>query len=89
MKSMAVIDVEGKVVNVIICVDEQQDSQFLVTYTSINPAYVGGEYLDGYFYPAQPFASWRREQGRWLPPIPQPTTQGNWMWNEELLAWED
>jgi hypothetical protein len=68
--------------------DETNDVGW-VSYSEDNPAYIGGDYVDGYFYPPQPFASWTRDKVKWIPPKPMPTTLGNWYWNEEEQEWQD
>jgi len=86
MKTCAVLDETNVVVNVIMCPDEEPETQTLVTYTDANPAYIGGDYVGGYFYAPQPFPSWTRSQGKWLPPTPRPM-QGYWDWDEGTLSW--
>ena len=42
------------------------------------------------FIEPQPFPSWSLDDDcYWQPPTPKPTTEGEWMWNEELLKWEN
>ena len=42
------------------------------------------------FYEPQPFPSWSlNDDCYWQPPTPKPTTEGEWMWNEGLLKWEN
>ena len=86
-KDVAVVSDSGEVIAINVHSDsyELAADEVLVT----NPAYVGGDYVEGYFYPEQPFASWTRNEGNWLPPTPRPDTEGNWQWNEELQEWED
>jgi hypothetical protein len=89
MRRMAVLDETSQVINVIACSDDEQDTPTLVAYTDNNPAYIGGDYYEGYFYPEQPYPSWSRSAGEWLPPVPQPQGMGNWFWNEEAQEWQD
>ena len=86
-KDVAVVSDSGEVIAINVHMDDYElaPNELLVT----NPAYVGGDYVDGYFYPEQPFASWTRSEGNWLPPVPMPDTEGYWQWNEELQEWED
>ena len=86
-KDVAVVSDSGEVIAINVHMDDYElaPNEVLVT----NPAYVGGDYVDGYFYPEQPFASWTRSEGNWIPPVPMPDTEGNWQWNEELQEWED
>jgi hypothetical protein len=53
-----------------------------------NPAFIGGDYVEGYFYAPQPFPSWTRDVGTWQPPVPKPETPSLWMWNEAAQEWE-
>jgi hypothetical protein len=76
------------VVNVIVAADDWTPTEGVIEYTPENPAYIGGDYVEGYFYPPQPFPSWTRSQGTWQPPTPMPTP-GLWMWDEATLSWID
>lgn len=82
---MAVL--EGNVVvNIIVCADNEPETDTLITYTDANPAHIGGDYLDDYFYSPQPYPSWTRSQGEWIPPMPMPL-EGRWIWNESEQQW--
>jgi len=59
-----------------------------VLVTEDNPAFIGGDYVEGYFYAPQPFPSWTRDAGTWQPPVPKPETLGLWLWNEDAQEWE-
>lgn len=66
----------------------QDDADLLdnhIAYTAENPAYIGGDYVDGFFYPPQPFESWVRESGVWAPPVPKPGE--NYFWDEDAGNW--
>jgi hypothetical protein len=70
---------------------ELGSNQILVT----TPAYVGGDYVNGYFYPPQPYPSWTRNNGNWISPIQKPilteeqVLEGKYYkWNEEIQNWE-
>jgi len=70
---------------------ELGSNQILVT----TPAYVGGDYVDGYFYPPKPYPSWTRNNGNWISPISKPilteeqVLEGKYYkWNEEIQNWE-
>jgi hypothetical protein len=86
-KNMAAVTDSGEVLNIIVCHDDEPETPNLITYTDNNPAYIGGDYVDGYFYPPQPFASWTRSEGEWLPPTPKPEGLG-WFWNEDEGEWQ-
>ena len=90
-KNMAIIDETGKVLNIIICQDDELETDFLKTYTNQNPAYIDGYYTNGYFYPPQPFPSWLldEETCRWKAPVPMPTDGKFYIWNEETVSWEE
>jgi hypothetical protein len=85
-KNMAVIDNNGLVLNIICCDDNELENDNLVVYLENNPAYIGGDYVDGYFYAPQPFASWSRDKGSWIPPTPMPTDDKCY-WDESKLTW--
>jgi len=88
-KMMAVLDENNLVVNIIVCNDSVLETDSLITFTETNPAAIGGDYFEGYFYSPQPFASWTRESGVWMPPKPMPESLGFWLWNEEEQEWQD
>jgi hypothetical protein len=73
--------------NIVVCHDDEPESANLIRYEDDNPAYIGGDYVEGYFYPPQPFASWTRNEGEWLPPTPRPDGVG-WQWNEDEGEWQ-
>jgi hypothetical protein len=86
-KNMAAVSDTGVVLNIIVCHDDEPETPNLITYTDNNPAYIGGDYVDGYFYPPQPYASWTRDEGVWLPPTPRPEGL-RWFWNEDEGEWQ-
>ena len=60
----------------------------IIAYDNNNPAFIGGDYVDGKFYPPQPYSSWNRDgQGNWNAPIPYPDDANRYIWNEETLSW--
>jgi hypothetical protein len=70
---------------------ELGSNQILVT----NSAYVGGDYVDGYFYPPQPYPSWTRNNGNWISPVEKPLLteeqilEHNYLiWNEDNQSWD-
>jgi hypothetical protein len=83
---MAAVSDSGEVLNIIICHDDEPETPNLITYTDLNPAFIGGEYVDGYFYPPQPYPSWVKDEGVWAAPTPKP--EGNYIWNEDQQIWE-
>ena len=85
-KDVAIISATGVVVNVKVCDDDYQPQPYEVVVTG--SAWVGGDYVGGYFYPPQPFPSWTRHEGSWLPPTPMPTDGGLFVWHEETQNWE-
>ena len=84
---MAVINDNNEVINIIVCNDDEPETANLITYTDLNPACIGGNYVNGYFYPPQPYPSWTRNKGNWQAPTPRPA-EGFWYWNEENLMWQ-
>ena len=91
-KNVAIINDNGIVIAINVYPDNYElgSNQILVT----NPAYVGGDYVDGYFYPPQPYPSWTRNNGNWISPIPKPILTEEQMlerkyytWNEETQNW--
>lgn len=74
------------VVNVVVAADDWDAPDEYIEYDASNPAYIDGDYVDGYFYAPQPFASWSRSAGTWQPPTPMPPN-GTWRWDEDTLSW--
>lgn len=87
-KNMAVLDQNKNVINIIVCAIDQQETETLVAYDDANPAYIGGDLIDGFFYPPKPYESWSRESGQWVAPVDYPTDGLSYSWNEAELAWE-
>ena len=48
---MAVLDENNKVINVVVFNDDEPDSPNQITYSEQNPAFIGGDYFEGNFYP--------------------------------------
>jgi hypothetical protein len=86
-KTMAIIE-NGIVVNIAVFNDNELETINKITYTEKNPAYIGGDYVDGYFYPEQPYPSWSRDKGNWIPPILYPNDGNLYIWNEETTSWK-
>lgn len=87
-KNMAVLNANNQVINIIVCSDDETETPTLVAYDSNNPAYIGGDYYEGYFYPPKPFLSWSRgSYGEWASPIPYPDGELMYEWNEEQGDW--
>lgn len=89
MKTYAQL-VDKVVVNTIVADKEfiEKSNNVYVEYTDENLAYIGGEYVDGYFYSAQIFKSWEKNgKGQWEPPIPYPNDGNIYIWNEDLQQW--
>jgi|688.fasta_scaffold2120951_1 hypothetical protein len=84
MKNFALLDENNIVTNISIA-DESWDSTGWIEYTEENPAVIGGDYVDGYFYSERPFASWTRDKGQWICPKPKP--EGEVYWSEEEGEW--
>jgi hypothetical protein len=82
VKNVAIMD-GNVVVNVTLCGDDYVLSENEIEYFDDKPAFINGDYVDGYFYGVQPFPSWTRNEGVWIPPVPRPETRDNWYWDEE------
>jgi hypothetical protein len=85
MKYYALLNNANVVLNIIVA-NNDWDSTGYVEYTNSNPAYIGGDYVNGYFYAPQPYSSWTRDKGNWNPPTPKPNGF-NWYWHEATLSW--
>ena len=85
-KDVAVIAASGEVVAINIHADDYEPQPYEVVVTGA--AWVGGDYVGGYFYPPQPFPSWTRNEGEWLPPVPMPTDGQSYVWNEDAQEWQ-
>lgn len=88
---------DNMVTNVIIAdskeIAEKVTSLTCIEYTEENPAVIGGDYIDGYFYSLKPFPSWNRNgSGSWIAPVEKPEfDEANpifYAWNEETLSWD-
>jgi hypothetical protein len=53
-------------------------------------AVVGGTYEDGVFWEAAPHPSWvkNHELNEWDPPVPLPTSDKVYTWNEDTVSWD-
>lgn len=82
---------QGKVINIEVAsedwIEQQEDTSEILIYTDENPAAIGGDYVDGYFYNIQPFPSWLRDTGSWIPPVEYPNDEKFYTWNEETISW--
>jgi hypothetical protein len=88
--------VNGFVMNLTVADEEwvqsQENPKEYVVYTYAAPAYINGQYLNGFFYKPQPYPSWTMDDnsGEWLPPVPKPINGalGHYFdWSEELRQW--
>lgn len=84
---MAILE-NNVVTNIVVCEDDEPETSNFVTYTNENPAYIGGDYVDGYFYSLKPFPSWLRDnKGGWIAPIPKPNDNDFYSWDEDAQGW--
>jgi hypothetical protein len=92
-KNVATFNMQGIVIAINVYDDNYElgFNQILVT----TPAYVGGDYVDGYFYPPKPYPSWTRNNGNWISPIEKPLltqeqidNKNYYSWNEQTLSWD-
>ncbi len=63
------------------------NARFRKNYAGIGHTY--NEILDGFIAP-KPYPSWLldEETCRWYPPVPYPTDENRYLWNEETLTWD-
>ena len=85
-KDVAVIGIGGEVVAIRVQSDDYAPAPYEVEV--VGAAWVGGDYVSGYFYPPQPFPSWTRHEGKWQPPVPMPTDGEPYVWNEDAQEWQ-
>lgn len=89
MKNYALLNENNVVVNICVA-DSNWDATGWTEYTNDNPAYIDGDYVDGYFYPPQPYTSWTRNKGNWVSPIKDPNSIDDsniYIWDEQLGKW--
>jgi hypothetical protein len=94
-ENYAELDIQNKVINILVI--DSENIEFLskknyVKYTSDNPASVGGDYFENFFYPPQPYPSWTRKNGKWIAPIENPNVgdeylESKYIWNEIQQNW--
>jgi len=70
-------------------IDSQDNPSIFIEYSDENPAIIGGDYVDGYFYPIKPYESWNRDKGSWVSPVPYPEDDKHYYWSEEELSWKE
>ena len=95
MGNFAIIS-EGIVTNIIVA-DSKEIAELVsrsecIESTEENFAYIGGAYIDGYFYCLQPYPSWNRDgEGHWVAPVARPEFDEEnpiyYGWNEDTLSW--
>lgn len=85
-RNVALIGVGGEVVAINVQADDYTPAPYEVEVTSA--AWIGGNYVGGMFYPPQPFPSWTRGDGEWLPPVPMPDDGEVYAWNEDAQEWQ-
>lgn len=87
-KQLAELNDNCEVINVIIVNDDFDISENFIEYTKLNPAYIGGDYYENYFYAAKPFMSWSRDgKGNWIAPTSEPNDGKSYVWDEASLSW--
>jgi hypothetical protein len=76
-KNMAAVSDTGEVLNIIICHDDEPETPNLITYTDLNPAYIGGTFDSG----------WVKDEGVWAAPVSMPDDGGRYQWDETNQEW--
>ena len=87
-KNVAVLNNNNKVINIIVVNDNYELNENEIIYTNENPAAISGDYVENYFYFPQPYPSWTRLEGKWIPPIPYPSDGNKYIWDESNLSWD-
>jgi hypothetical protein len=87
MKNVALLNESNIVLNIIVVKDDFNQQNY-VEYSDDNPAFIGGDFYEGYFYPPQPYLSWVRLNGTWQPPTPKPMGVFSY-WDEDSLSWTE
>jgi hypothetical protein len=85
MKNFALLNENNIVINIAVAEDNFFPNGNWIEYTEDNPAFIGGDYLEGYFYYPQPYPSWSRNKGTWQAPKEKP--EGLYSWDEDLGDW--
>lgn len=85
-KLVAAISADGRVFAINMKGYDYVTEPFEVLVTGM--AWVDGDYVDGCFYPPQPYPSWNRHEGEWLPPVALPTDGEHYFWDEESQNWQ-
>lgn len=89
MKYFAKLDSNNIITNISIANDDWSADGW-IEVTEENPAYIGGDYFEGYFYPENFYSSWTRSgTGLWNSPVPIPTDGKLYKWNESTLSWDE
>lgn len=88
MKKVAQLE-NNTVINIILVNDDYQLQENELFFTDENPAHIDGEFFDNKFYPLQPYPSWLRSNGNWIPPKPLTKPKYLVYWNEEIVDWSD
>lgn len=88
MTTKALVNDNGDVLNIAVFHEEEIEGNW-IEYTSLNPAYIGGTYEAGFFYPPKPFESWIKntEIYTWEPPVSYPTDGKDYRWDESTTSW--
>jgi hypothetical protein len=88
MKNLAIFE-NDKVINILAVADNYELQANEMFYTNENAAHIGGDFVDGYFYSAQPYPSWLRKKGNWIAPKPLTKERVLVHWDESVIDWVD
>ena len=69
-----------------VCKRTSYNNNIRGTYAGIGYTYNAEEDI---FVAPQPYASWTRNGSHWEAPVPMPTDDKMYMWNEETVSWDE
>ena len=101
-QNYALVDSNNNIVNVVVFDDsileenkniiiQSNDAVFAVLIEDPRYNYINGHYENGAIWTPKPYSSFIQdfEHNVWVPPIPYPDDNKEYVWNEEILNWEE